>query len=104
MLHDVVEPAHARVGDLAADLHLFVETAERLRGENAAHELERYFLAELRVLRAVNLPHPASFDEGDDAIAVREHCPRSKPGRGVGFRGRNGGPILGYRVASALRV
>jgi hypothetical protein len=100
-LGDVVPAADVGVRDLARgpDLGQKRRAPHRILGQGAGQELERYGLADLQVVCAVDLTHPALAERGHDSITARDEGPGSetrgvgrdvRPLRGVirGFRGR----------------
>jgi hypothetical protein len=106
VLHDVVQPAHVRVRDLPPDPDLRVEPLQHLRRQRPADELEGHRLSELRVLRAVDLAHPAAPEEGHDAIAVGEHGAgreRARVGRARLSRPRAGAALRQAREVGRRR-
>ena len=60
--------------DLARDADFIVEARKRGRiaRRHFGQELERDFLAECEVVRAINFAHPAAAEQRDDAIAAGE--------------------------------
>ncbi len=74
-LTHVVHAADVRMGDLPGDPHL-VEEALQSTGvllELLRKELERHRLAELQVVGAVDLAHPAAAEQTDDAVSLPKH-------------------------------
>src|SRR6185503_19287794 len=69
---DVVDPADVRMRDLAPEAHLVMEPLEIGRVALAARreKLQRDGLAELRVVRAIDLAHAALAEDRGDAIAA----------------------------------
>ena len=67
--------------DLAreADLGVKAREAAQRRATLLRQELERDRLAELQVIGAIDLAHPAFAQQADDAVAIREHGPGRKP-------------------------
>jgi hypothetical protein len=91
-LDDVVDAAHVGVRHPAADAHLAVELLQPLRRQRAVEEFQRDRLAELDVVGAVDLAHPALAQERHDPVSAREHG----PGRECGLaHGRTGGQLIG---------
>ena len=82
-LADVVDAAHVRVRHLPRRPHLREEPIEQrpVRGEAVRQELQRDRLAELQVVGAVDLAHPAAADQPDDPIALREDGARREAAR-----------------------
>ena len=80
---DVVHTAHVRVRDLTRDPHFRVEPLEALllRREVLRQELQRHRLPELQVVRPVHLAHPASAEQPDDPVSLRQHGTRREPAR-----------------------
>ena len=74
-LADVVDAADVRVRDLAREAHLGVEAREErlVVRDRLRQELQGDGLAELQVVGAVDLAHPALAEEADDAVALAEH-------------------------------
>ncbi len=77
-LADVEHPAHARVGDLPREADLLVEAGERgaVPREGLRQELEGHRLAELQVVGAVHLAHPAAAEQAHHSITTPEHGAR----------------------------
>ncbi len=74
-LHDVVHAADVRVGDPARDAHLADQPREPslVGAERIRQNLDRGRLAELEVVRLVDLPLSASSGQGEDPVATRQH-------------------------------
>ena len=77
-LADVPHAADGRMRDLAGHAHLAVQSLEPLgvAFERARQELERDGLLELQVVGPVDLAHPATAEQADDAVAAGQDRPR----------------------------
>src|SRR5262245_53661640 len=108
MVEEVVGPADVGMRDPAGEVDLPPEALERvLSGRDRGQDrLERDTLAELEVLRLVQLAHPAACDEAPDAEPPGENRTFRERGRargiarGIGARDLDGRP---RRVARSLR-
>lgn len=101
---DVEDPADVRVGDLARQVDLALEAVDRplLGGDRRVHRLERDPLAQVAVLRLVDLAHAAAREEADDPVAAGED------GAGLEDGGRRGAAeaaeAAGHRREAASRA
>ena len=89
-LVDVVDAADVRVGDLPGEADLGVEPGEepRVGRDRFRKELQGDGLAELQVVGAVDLAHPAPAEEADDPVAPAYHRPRREGAEVDRVRGR----------------
>ena len=79
-LADVVDAADVRMRDLARDPDLGVESGEPigLVRHRVGQELERDGLAELEVVRAVDLAHAAAPEQSSDAVSIDQERARGE--------------------------
>src|SRR5438552_15318802 len=77
-LADVEDAADIRVRDLARDADLGEKSLapHGIGGERARQEFQRDRSAELEVVGAVHLAHPAATEQPDDAISPGDHTAR----------------------------
>ena len=80
MVPEVEDPAHVRVRDLARQLNLVPEAADRngVCGNLGANGLQGYADFQVEILRLVNFPHATLTDEADDSKTVRNDVMRGK--------------------------
>ena len=81
---DVVHAADVRMRDLPRHPHFGVELrqARGIAIDGLRQELQRDGLAELQIVGAVDLAHPALAEPPDDAVAARRRWCRAGSGRG----------------------
>ena len=89
-LVDVVDAADVRVRDLPREADLGVEAREEpgVGGDRLREELQGDGLAELQVVGAVDLAHPAAAEEADDPVAPADHRSRREGAEVDRVRGR----------------
>ncbi len=77
LLGDVVDAADVGVGDLPGVPHLAAKAVKRHRvaGHALGQELQRDGLAQLQVIGAIDLTHPATAEQADDAVTRAESRP-----------------------------
>ena len=75
---NVIHAANIRVLQLSHDPH-FGEKAfapHGIRSQRLWKNLQRYRLTNLQIIRAVDLPHPASTQHSDNSVSIRQNCSR----------------------------
>jgi hypothetical protein len=84
-LRDVVHAADVRMRELPRDADFGEEalTAYRVRRQRRRQEFQRDGLAELQIVGAIDLAHPAAAEQADDAIPRRSTVPGVSPPTGT---------------------
>ena len=97
-LADVVDAADVGMRHLPRDAHLVPESRQPTRlvaSHRFGQELHRDGLAERQVLGAIDLAHPASAQQPDDAVAAPEESAGRKPPQEARVAARAGRAGLG---------
>ena len=90
-LADVVDPRDVGMRDGSRDLDLVAEAQQfaRVGGDTFGQQLQSHRLAQLQVVRAVDLAHAPTAEHADDAVSRSRAWCRVRSGRGPGWTDRS---------------